>query len=238
MRILAVAVSLLALSACAVGNDPLSATGSEDQPGAAAATPQHLTLRLQRPSLQLRASTSTTTTTPPTDAPTFRQQAIADVAASVSYAAQQSLTLATAGQNRDVVGVENAAVELANAAGLAAQRAQEMQAASVDSGDCGCEGCPAADPSDPSSGITQTDVDNAVLAAQIASEVGGNIDGDLNPPDGQSCSQECGCEGCSQVCQDVPGTVDQTTLDGDIQSALDASSSCDDASGVLTNQPE
>ena len=140
------------------------------------------------------------------------QQALADVVNKTQFASQQAHLSAQAGLSHDVVAAHSAALALADAAAVLQQRALDVEIGN---------------------GVTQEDVDNAVTVAALAASSAAEIDSDLNPPTESVCSQQCGCEGCSDVCTDEPGTVDESVLSQDVQDANDAAAGCADASDNL-----
>ena len=207
MKIVLAATAVLSLSACfGAPAEPLSSTlhkGNVTQP---AAKGSQLPLLSQHVTLKGDATTTQ---------PDFQHQAVAELAATVSFASVQAYALADAGRSHDVLAVENAAIALADAAATVQQRASEMQT----------DGCEAV--------VTPEDVNNAVTVSALAAEVGGQIGDDLNPPADQSCTQVCNCEGCADQCTQVPGNVDETVLSQDINDASDVAAGCADASDNL-----
>ncbi len=146
---------------------------------------------------------------PVDDAATQPSQDVhAALVGNIRAAASQAYLAAQAGTVRDRAQAQELAIQLA---GIATQVQQDAQSL---------------DPNDP-------DVADAVRVSALAAEAGSEISDDLSPPDQQQCSQQCGCEGCSQVCQNVPGDVDQSALSQHIADANAAGDGCSHAGDSL-----
>lgn len=212
-RLLAISVvvaSSAMTSGCArTSGEPLSARERFNAPNVGASD-------TARTAVGLREANSSAavvdTETQPTDP--FR----AELQATVSYASDQAFVAADAGLGHNLIAAEDAAVVLADAAALVAQRVSEMQA-STSSGDCGCGGC-----ADAPAEIGDPAIDDAVLFSALAAEAAADIATELNPP----TTTICGCH-----CEEVPGSVDEVALGDAIDAAVDAGEGCASTSDAI-----
>ncbi|MDP2341203.1 MAG: hypothetical protein Q8O67_09605 [Deltaproteobacteria bacterium] len=210
MKLLVAASALLALSACGrqVGEPLTSSSRARIDPRASGFALATQTVRAD--GLVLSSPDAPAEPAASLPEPTFEELARAELVATVDFAAQQAQIAGEAGLVRDRFLVENAAVELGNAAALVAQRAQELQ---MPSADCGCE-CEVPAP--------HGDIDNAVVVAAFAAEAAFGIVDELNPPSVVVCTSG----GCHDICEEQPGTVDQVALDAAVDDAFLAAEDC------------
>lgn len=134
---------------------------------------------------------------------------LVELSATVDFASLQAFAAGDAGIGHDRFAAETAAVSLANAAALVAQRVNEMHAATG-----GCEG----------GGEVAPEVNDAALFSALAAEAAADVVGELNPPS----VEVCGCH-----CETVPGTVDEVALGDAIDAVVDAGEGCAATSDAL-----
>jgi len=132
---------------------------------------------------------------------------LVELTATVDFASLQAFAAGDAGIGHDRFAAEAAAVSLADAAALVAQRVNEMHAAS------GCEG-----------GEVAPEINDAAVFSALAAEAAANVVGELSPPD----VEVCGCH-----CETVPGTVDEVALGSAIDAVVDAGEGCAATSDAL-----